>query len=80
LHGSLRLSTTRFVQKHARHIGSPTFVRSRIYLEDTQSAAEGSANRAIVANLRNDRLAARGPEAGAQAERRIRGREFVEWG
>lgn len=48
-------------------------------LEDTQSAAEGRANQAMMAELRRERLAAGGQEALAQSRRLVRGRDFVEW-
>ncbi len=48
-------------------------------LEDTQSAAEGRANQAIMAELRRERLAAGGQEALAQSRRLVRGRDFDEW-
>lgn len=48
-------------------------------LADTQSAAEGRANSAMMADLRRERQAAGGTEAKEQAERLVRGRDFVEW-
>jgi hypothetical protein len=48
-------------------------------LEDTQSAAEGRATGAMMAQLRQQRLASGGSEASAQSERLVRGRDFVEW-
>ena len=48
-------------------------------LEDTQSAAEGRANQAVMAQLRRQRLADGGSDADVQAERLVRGRDFVEW-
>lgn len=48
-------------------------------LEDTQSAAEGRAAQAVMAELRRERLAAGGQEALAQSRRLVRGMDFVEW-
>lgn len=48
-------------------------------LEDTQAAAEGRANQAAMAALRQERLAAGGAEAFAQSQRLVRGMDFVEW-
>ncbi len=48
-------------------------------LDDTQSAAEGRANEMIMAELREERIAAGGAEARAQTERLVHGRDFVEW-
>lgn len=48
-------------------------------LDDTQSAAEGRASQAMMAELRAERLAGGGPEALAQSRRLVRGRDFVEW-
>lgn len=48
-------------------------------LEDTQSAAEGRAAQAMMAELRRERLAAGGHEAIAQSQRLVRGMDFVEW-
>lgn len=48
-------------------------------LTDTQSAAEGRANSAMMADLRRERHASGGDEAKAQAERLVRGGDFVEW-
>ncbi|MGW0160441.1 hypothetical protein ACWDUN_14110 [Mycobacterium sp. NPDC003323] len=48
-------------------------------LTDTQSAAEGRANSALMADLRRERQAAGSTEAKEQAERLVRGRDFVEW-
>ena len=48
-------------------------------LEDTQSAAEGRANQALMAELRRERLAAGGEEAFAQSRRLVRGRDLGEW-
>lgn len=48
-------------------------------LTDTQSAAEGRANSEAMAYLRRERQASGGDEAKTQAERLVRGRDFVEW-
>jgi hypothetical protein len=48
-------------------------------LEDTQSAAEGRAAQAVMAELRLQRLAAGGQEAFAQSQRLVQGMDFVEW-
>jgi hypothetical protein len=48
-------------------------------LEDTQSAAEGRAAQAVMAELRRQRLAAGGQEAFAQSRRLVQGMDFVEW-
>lgn len=48
-------------------------------LTDTQSAAEGRANSTMMADLRHERQAAGGSEARAQAQRLVRGKDFVEW-
>lgn len=49
------------------------------HLEDTQSAAEGRVQEATLAELRLQRQNAGGSEAREQAERMVRGRDFVEW-
>lgn len=49
------------------------------YVDEPQSAAEGRANEAIMAHLREQRLAAGGQEAADQAQRLVRGRDVVEW-
>ena len=48
-------------------------------LEDTQSAAEGRAAQAVMAELRRQRLASGGQEAFAQSQRLVQGMDFVEW-
>lgn len=49
------------------------------HLQDTQSAAEGRAQEAVLAELRVQRHSAGGQEAQMQAERTVRGKDFVEW-
>lgn len=48
-------------------------------LDDTESAAQGRANQAVMAEVRRERLAAGGREAVDQMRRLVRGRDFVEW-